>query len=207
MTTHSALSISFFKCEYKIMETVRFSKIVQAAGRPVVHILWIDPDKDPVLKKAINSERVMTVYQGSTKAKADYGTIGFQMGVSGQILIFPKSLKRFADTRVTGVKYDLLDSPTVPKGQQARKTVPAKRVAKRKPQETKAQAPLERPAVEENTTATVVKFLNPAEEDADSPATAVDGEEIKKQVRLAMKALEEGKQVAAFNLLKRIVDR
>jgi hypothetical protein len=32
-------------------------------------------------------------------------------------------------------------------------------------------------------------------------------EEIKKQVRQAMKILEEGKQVAAFNLLKRIVEK
>ena len=188
------------------METVRFSKIVEAAGKPVIHILWIDPEKDPILKKAINAKRVMTVHQGLTKAKADYGTVGFQKGIAGQILIFPKSLKRFADTRVTGVKYDLLDSATAPKGQQARKIVPAKRVAKGKPQETKTQATPERSAVEENTAATVVKFPNPAEDDANVPTAAMDGEEMIKQVRLAMKALEEGKQVAAFNLLKRIVD-
>ena len=53
----------------------------------------------------------------------------------------------------------------------------------------------------------MVKFPDPAEDDANGSTVAVDGEEIIKQVRLAMKALEEGKQVAAFNLLKRIVDR
>jgi hypothetical protein len=187
------------------MGTIRFAKIVEAAGRPVVHVLWIDPDRDPILKKAIDAQRVMTVHQGLTKAKADYGTVGFQKGVSGQILIFPKSLKRFADTRVTGVKYDLLDLATVPKGQQAPKIVPAKRVTKDNPRETKVQARAERAAVAENAVATVVKFPDPAKDDADGPA--VDVEEIKKQVRLAMNALEEGKQVAAFNLLKRIVDR
>ena len=31
-------------------------------------------------------------------------------------------------------------------------------------------------------------------------------EELRNQVRQAMKLLEEGKQVAAFNLLKRIID-
>jgi hypothetical protein len=190
-----------------MMETVRFSKIVEAAGRPVVHVLWIDPDKDPILKKAVNAKRVMTVHQGLTKAKADYGTVGFQKGVAGQILIFPKSLKRFADSRVTGVKYDLLDSVTPPKGQEAPKIVPTKRVAKGKPQETKIEPTPERSAAEENRAATVVKFPDPAEDDPNGPAEAVDGEEIIKQVRLAMKALEEGKQVAAFNLLKRIVDR
>ena len=116
--------IGHWRCDYKMMETVRFSKIVEAAGRPVVHVLWIDPDKDTILKKAINAIRVMTVHQGLTKAKADYGTVGFQKGISGQILIFPQSLKRFANLRVTGVKYDLFDSGTVPKAQQAPKIVP-----------------------------------------------------------------------------------
>lgn len=189
-----------------MMETVRFSKIVEAAGRPVVHVLWIDPDKDPILKKAINAIRVMTVHQGLTKAKADYGTVGFQKGISGQILIFPKSLKRFADLRVTGVKYDLFDSGTVPKAQQAPKIVPTKRVAKGKPKETQIEATAEPSAAEESTTVTVVKFPDPPEDDPNGSTVAVDGEEIIKQVRLAMKALEEGKQVAAFNLLKRIVD-
>ena len=194
------------------MDTVRFSKIVEAAGRPVVHVLWIDPDKDPILKKAINAKKVMTVHQGLTTGKADYGTVGFQKGVATQILIFPKSLERFAEMRVTGVKYDLLDLASVPKGQEAPKIVPAKRVVKGKRQEgkrqeTKIQATPERSPVEENTAATVVKFPNPAEDDANAPTAAFEGEEIIKQVRLAMDALEEGKQVAAFNLLKRIVDR
>jgi hypothetical protein len=187
-----------------MMETVRFSKIVEAAGRPVVHVLWIDPDKDPILKKAVHAKRVMTVHQGSTHGKADYGTVGFQKGVSGQILIFPKSLKHFADTRVTGVKYDLLDSATVPKRQPAPKIVPAKRVTKSKPREIKVQATIGHSVIEEKPAATVVNFPDPEEEDA---GPTLDGEEIKKQVILAMKALEEGKQVAAFNILKRIVDR
>jgi hypothetical protein len=66
-----------------MMETVRFSKIVEAAGKPVVRVLWIDPEKDPILKKAVNSNRVMTVHQQVTGAKADYGTVGFQKDASG----------------------------------------------------------------------------------------------------------------------------
>jgi len=50
----------------------------------------------------------------------------------------------------------------------------------------------------------VVKLPNPEDDHEDGPTT--DVEELKNQVRLAMKVLEEGKQVAAFNLLKRIVD-
>jgi hypothetical protein len=50
----------------------------------------------------------------------------------------------------------------------------------------------------------VVKFPVPEVEAEDLPNE--DVEEIKKQVRQAMKMLEEGKQVAAFNLLRRIVE-
>jgi hypothetical protein len=155
-------------------------------------------------EKAINANRVMTVHQQVTGAKADFGTVGFQKGASGQILIFPKSLKRFADKRVTGFKYDLLEWPEVTKSQQAHKVIPAKRSAKGKPQDTKVHARAEQFAVEKSATATVVKFPNPDDDDADGASAEV--EEIKDQVRLAMKALEEGKQVAAFNLLKRIID-
>jgi hypothetical protein len=186
------------------METARFSKIVETAGSPVVHVLWIDPDKDPVLKEAIKAKRVMTVHQGLPTGKADYGTVGFQKGVSGQILIFPKSLKLFADKRVTGVNYDLLDSATVPKGQAVPEVAPLKRVRKVKPRETKVPATAERSAVEEKPATTVLRFPGPGESEVSSPTVEV--EEIKKQVVLAMKALEDGKQVAAFNLLKRIVD-
>jgi hypothetical protein len=187
-----------------MMGMVRFSKIVEAVGRPVVHVLWIDPEKDPILKEAIKGQRVMTVHQGFTHGKADYGTVGFEKGVSGQILIFPKSLKRFADRRVTGVKYDLLEWPTVSKSQQAPKVIPTKRSARGKPQDTKVHPTAEPSVVEENAAASVVKFPNPEDDGADVPTENI--EEIKKRVRLAIKALEEGKQVAAFDLLKRIVD-
>jgi hypothetical protein len=187
-----------------MMGTIRFSKVVETAGKPIVHLLWVDPAKDLILQKAIRANRVMTVHQERIRAKADYGTVGFEKGVSGQILIFPKSLESFADKQVIGVKYDLLEWPAVPKSHQVRKVIPAKRSAKAKPEETKISAPAEQAALAENTTAQVVKFPNPEDDHEDGPTT--DVEELKNQVRLAMKVLEEGKQVAAFNLLKRIVD-
>ena len=203
------------------MGTVRFSKIVETAGKPIVHLLWMDPAKDVVLQKAIHANRVMTVHQEQINAKADYGTIGFERGVSGQILIFPKSLKSFADKQVVGVKYSLLDWPAVPKGEQARKVVPAKHSAKAKspdtriaapaepsakakPPDTKISAPAAQAALAEKATAGVIKFPDPEDDHEDGPTTDVD--ELKNQVRLAMKVLKEGKQVAAFDLLKRIVD-
>jgi len=186
------------------MSTVRFSKVVEAAGKPIVHVLWVNPEKDPILKKAIDADRVMTVSQGLPNGKADYGTVGFQKGVSGQILIFPGSLKRFADKRVTGVKYDFFEWPTVPKSQQVHKVVPAKRSARAKPIQTKVHDLAKPSVVAEEPAATVINFPNP--EDDDAGGTTAEIEELKRQVRLAIQALEEGKQVAAFKLLSRIID-
>jgi hypothetical protein len=92
------------------MDTVRFSQIVESSGKPDTHLLLIDPAKDKTLQAAIKSNRVMTVYQGSRDTKTDYGTIGFAEGPSRQFLIFPKTLKPFADKRVIGIKYELLES-------------------------------------------------------------------------------------------------
>ena len=183
--------------------TVRFSKVVEATGKPSVHLLWVEPAKDAILQKAISTNRVMTIVQRPADAKTDYGTVGFQKIASGQILIFPKSLKQFSDQRVIGVKYDLLEWPTIPKNQQAPRVRLAKRPEGRKMKNSDLPAA---PAKElrELPAARVVKFPDPGPED--EKEVHADIEEIKDQVRRAMKVLEEGKQVAAFNLLKRIVD-
>ena len=182
--------------------TVRFQKIVETAGKPSVHLLWIDPAKDPILQKAVKAHCVMTVHQRPSGTKTDFGTIGFEKDVAGQILIFPKSLKSFAGKRVVGVKYDSIEWPAVPKNQQAPKTRPPTHSAKTQPEGPKTAAA--KPAAEEHAIARVVKFPAPKAEDESGPRE--DIEEIKEQVRHAMKVLEEGKQVAAFNLLKRIVE-
>jgi hypothetical protein len=206
------------------MDTVRFSKIVEAAGKPDIHVLWIDPSKDSVLQKAIKANRVMTIHQQATGAKTDYGTVGFEKNVSGQVLIFPKSLRSFENKRVVGVKYELLEAasaPTpVPEYQESTKVQPPKPVEKSKPKKSKPKEskpkevpePVVEPAVAEPAvveeivpeTARVVEFPTPKVEDENKPNEEV--EEIKNQIREAMKILEEGKQVAAYNLLKRIVE-
>ena len=45
------------------MGTIRFSNIVETAGKPIVHALWIEPAKDSVLQNAIKANRVMTIHQ------------------------------------------------------------------------------------------------------------------------------------------------
>ena len=189
--------------DYKMMGTVRFSKVVEAAGKPFVHVLWIDPAKDATLRNAIKTCRVMTVHQQPSTSNADYGAVGFEKNVPGQILIFPKTLKQFCDQRVIGVKYDLIEWPAVPKSQRAPKTPPPRRLAKGKLQDSQISAPTGKPpATEKNASARVVKFPTPESEDGD--ALNDDLEELKNQVHQAMRLLEDGKQVAAFNLLKRI---
>ena len=190
---------------FETMGTIRFSKIVEAAGKPIVHVLWVDPGKDPVLQKAIKSNRVMTIHQEPGEKKTDYGTIGFQKNIQGQILIFPNSLKPFASQHVVGVKYDLLEWPAVAIEKQAPKPSSLKRPQKTKSQNAKMPAKADKPPVSEITlTPTVVKFPAPESDEQARPNDEV--EQIKAQIRHAMKALEEGRQVAAFNLLKQIVD-
>ena len=116
-----------------MMETVRFSKVVQASGKPIIHLLWTDPAKDAILKKAIKVARVMTLHQRSATTRTDYGTIGFEKGVPGQILIFPKSLRRFVGKRVIGVRYDLLEWPDVPNSLQADKPLPVSKALAAEP--------------------------------------------------------------------------
>ena len=185
--------------------TIRFQKIVETAGKPNVHLLWMDPAKDPVLQKAVKANCVMTIHQQPSGAKTDFGTIGFEKNVAGQFLIFPKSLKAFAGKRVVGVKYDSIEWPAVPKAQQAPKVRPPKTSTKSQPESLKpAASEAKRPAPEEHAPGKVVEFTPTKVNDEDR--TSESAEEIKDQVRHAMKFLEEGKQVAAFNLLKRIVE-
>src|SRR5262245_12862223 len=154
--------------------SVRFSKIVETVGKPSVHVLWIDPEKDAILQKAIKANRVMTIHQRPDGTKTDYGTIGFEKNVPGQVLIFPKSVRSFADKRVVGVKYDLLEWAAAPKGQQAPKAEPAKPAIKSKPKEIPVTI-VEPPVAEESAPARIVKFPSPKVEAEDRPNE--DGEQ------------------------------
>jgi diamine N-acetyltransferase len=162
----------------RLIGTVRFSKIVETVGKPSVHVLWIDPDKDDILQKAIKANRVMTIHQRPDGTKTDYGTIGFEKNVPGQVLIFPKSLRSFADKRVIGVKYDLLEWQSAPKNQQAPKAEPAKPAIKSKPKEIPVAA-VEPLVAEESAPARVVKFPSPKVEAEDRPNEDVEQPELK----------------------------
>src|SRR5580704_14989840 len=114
-----------------VVSTVRFSKVIEASGKPDIHLLLIDPAKDKTLQTAIKSDRVMTVYQQS--GETDHGIVGFEQGRSRQFLVFPKPLKAFQGQRIVGIKYELLEDAPTPKPEPAKKE-PAKPAAEQ-PQE------------------------------------------------------------------------
>jgi hypothetical protein len=256
------------------MKTVRFSEVVNLSGKPDTHLLLIAPAKDKTLQAAIKSNRVMTLYQGSGSTKSDYGTIGFVEGSSRQFLVFPQTLKSFADKRVIGIKYDLLESMPVSRGEA---TAKPKSGNASKPTRDQTATEVDRRPVspkgnlsddvsdkassDDRTAANRGRSRNkagkPADEQPkpksladvlaksagmttskkkpsarvqpqdkksveDSPEKVVEFpkpesneqrsdrsdevEELKRRVRAAIDVLEQGKQVAAYNLLKRIVE-
>ena len=174
------------------MKTVRFTQVAENCGKPEIYLPLSDPAKDQTLQKAVKAIRVMTVVQPTVGTKTDRGVIGFESGKSRQFLIFPKSLRAFARRTVVGVKYDLFELQEVPK---KNRSSPPK--AARKPKLKRQANPRKEP---EPAPRKVVAFTPPKDDEELEEVT-----DIKKQVRQAMKALEDGKQVAAFNLLKRIV--
>jgi hypothetical protein len=88
------------------VKTVRFAEVVEKAGAPEAYTLWQKPTQDRHLQSQVKNHRLMTVQK--TDTGTEFGVIGFneQKGVS--YLVFPKSLKRFENKRVVGIKWDLL---------------------------------------------------------------------------------------------------
>ena len=187
------------------MKTARFTNVVNTCGEPEAHLLLTDPARDHAFQAALKANRVMTVFQAAHGNKADHGEIGYQPGQGRQFLIFPKSLRSFTDRTVVGIRYDLLEADEV----EAEPPAPAaktKKAAKPKPKarpkaKTKPKVKPKPPAKTKHA-AKIIPFEPPADEDDTDPEVM----KVKQQVRRAMKLLEDGKQVAAFNLLKQIAE-
>ena len=45
-----------------------------------------------------------------SESGTDFGLVGFKERKGASYLVFPKSLKRFADTRIVGINWDLVKS-------------------------------------------------------------------------------------------------
>src|SRR4051812_5620705 len=128
------------------MKTARFTEIVAAAGKPQVHPLWLAPAKDPDLKRAVRDCRVMTIHQNLRGTKKDYGTVGLHLEGSTQVLVFPKSLRRFGDRHIVGVDYKLIihpepKDPAPPPKPRAAKRAPIMPLPESTPEQAKPRGP------------------------------------------------------------------
>ncbi len=92
----------------KLLKTTiaRFSSVVEACGAPQVYTLWQPPKKDQRLQTRIRQARFMTIQRSDRGS--DFGCVGFLERKGAIYLQFPKSLKRFQDQRIVGVKWELV---------------------------------------------------------------------------------------------------
>ena len=108
----------------------RFPTVVAKAGKPTLHLAWLPVEKDPGLKAALASNRVMTVHQVMRGGRKDYATVGFIKGPQTQLLIFPKSLRKFTGQRIVAIDYDLFADPAAGPGSKETKRALMKATAR-----------------------------------------------------------------------------
>jgi hypothetical protein len=88
------------------VKTARFSQVVEKCGEPEVYTLWQEPASDRHFQSQIKKDRVMTVQK--SEGGTDFGIPTFKERKGATYLIFPKSLKRFADKRIIGIDWSLI---------------------------------------------------------------------------------------------------
>ena len=87
-------------------KTVRFSEVVEEAGKPEPYTLWQKPATDRHFQSALKNHRIMTILQ--SESGTEFGFVGFKEAKNARYLMFQKSLKRFENMRVVGIKWDLV---------------------------------------------------------------------------------------------------
>ena len=95
----------------KKLKTARFRDLVQTSGQPVIATLWTAPEEDAAFMKAVSENRVMTISQANVGTRKDFGVIGFHPRKTASYVVFPRRLKRPADTRVVGIRYEEFAEP------------------------------------------------------------------------------------------------
>lgn len=112
-------------------KSARFTVVVAKCGQPAVHLTLMAPAQDPALRKLERDARVMTVHRAHRGTGADYGVVGIDPEPGAQLLIFPRSLRRFAGKRIVGISYDQVASNLYLTGQPTGRPrpKPAKRAA------------------------------------------------------------------------------
>ena len=88
------------------VKTARFADVIAHCGTPVVYTLWQKPAGDRHLQSMIKNARIMTVLAGASGT--EFGQVGLEQKKGAIYLEFTKSLRRFADKRIVGIKWDLV---------------------------------------------------------------------------------------------------
>ena len=88
------------------VKTARFSRVVEKCGKPQVYTLWQKPAADRHLRAQVKRNRVVTILK--SESGTDFGMVGFKQRNGAIYLVFPKSLKRFADKRIVGIDWALI---------------------------------------------------------------------------------------------------
>jgi hypothetical protein len=166
-------------------------------------------ETDPDFHKALEAGKIMSLSGESHRSGPEYGTVGYDKKRYGQLLLFPKSLKAFAHVKIIGIKYDLFaqDSGIEEKGTFAPRSKGEKRVKKKRakspmPKKSGRKTPAKEKKAEPKPAAKKVipfpgKEQKHDEEDEDGGVVTF--------VHQAMRALEKGNSVAAYNILKQII--
>jgi len=87
-------------------KTVRFAAVIESCGDPEVYTLWLPPKKDRRFQTQLGLSRIMTIQR--TGSGTEFGCVGFIERPGALYLAFPKSLKRFTDRRIVGIKWELV---------------------------------------------------------------------------------------------------
>ncbi len=210
-------------------KSIRFSQVVEKAGRPESYTLWAKPDQDKVFASLLKQNRVMTVHQETVGSKADYGEIGYIHDLQSTLLVFPKSLKRFEGRRIIGIKYDELEETSATEPERKPKQEPARSPKKaappKKPPKEEERIPAAKPKKEKPAPGPKAKKEKPVpapppnqipfpkqeiarRQEGDEALEAEKVENLakelatlKKEVRKALDALSKDKAVTAYNLL------
>ena len=80
--------------------------MIEKSGKPEVYTLWQKPSADRHLQSQIRNNRVVTILKSDSGT--DFGVVGFKERKGATFLVFPKSVKRFADKRIVGIDWSLV---------------------------------------------------------------------------------------------------
>jgi hypothetical protein len=101
-----AARVQRFAMKLLKVKTARFSQVIEDCGTSQVYTVWQKPSADRHLQAQIKNNRVMTILE--SESGTDFGIVGFKESREARYLIFPKSLKRFAEKRIIGIEWALV---------------------------------------------------------------------------------------------------